>query len=197
MDWKSSIRKPLDLVQDTYFPDPTKQAGKTLDRIPGQMKQYYDPYVKAGQNAIPGYQDMMSLLMTNPDEFLNRIGQGYKKSPGYDWNLKQGEAGIENAQAAGGMLGSPQHEQENAEMASGLASKDYNEYMNRAMQGLGIGAAGTGNIFNTGANMSSDLATSIANILSGKANLQYAGQEGRNKRTGDMMGMISKFAMGG
>lgn len=168
--------------------DPMKEANKYYSQIPDTMKGYYNPYINAGKRSIHPYQNMMQTLMQNPDEFINKMGAGYTKSPGYDWNLKQGQSAITNASAAGGMAGSPQHEQQAAEMATGMASKDYQSYMDRIMQGLGIGTQGMGNIFNTGASMSSDLATSLANALMTQGNMAYEGAMGGNKTKGAQAG---------
>jgi hypothetical protein len=174
-----------------------KRAMGYLNQIPDTIKPYYDPYVNAGKSALPGYQKQMQELMNNPSEFINKMGASYQESPGYQWNKKEAEGGIGNAAAAGGMAGSPQHEQQNAEMVSGLASKDYNEYMNRIMQGLGIGSTGTQGLINTGASMSSDLATNLANVLGSKAGLSYSGgmNQGQSQggQTGSMMGSLGSL----
>lgn len=170
--------------------DPMKEANKYYSQIPGTMKPYYDPYINAGNASIGPYQQMMQQMMQNPDEFINRMGQGYQKSPGYDWQMKQGQSAIGNANAAGGMAGTPQHEQMSAEMAQGLAGKDYNDYMNRIMQGFGMGTQGTANIFNTGANMSSDLATNLAQALMSQGNLAYSGSNNQNQQAGSQQGSM-------
>lgn len=164
------------------------RAMQPLNQIPGTMKPYYDPYINAGTSAIPGYQDMMKQLMQNPNEFLSKMGQSYQASPGYQWNVGQQEKAISNANAAGGLAGSPQHERQNAEMVQGLAGKDYNDYMNRIMQAFGFGAAGTEGLIKQGGAMSSDLATNLANALIQKSNLQYAGEANINQGGGGMFG---------
>lgn len=164
------------------------RAMQPINQIPGTMKPYYDPYINAGTNAIPGYQDMMKKLMENPNEFLAQMGQSYQPSPGYEWNKGQAEKGISNANAAGGLAGSPQHERMNAEMVSGLASKDYNDYMNRIMQAFGFGAAGTEGLIKQGGAMSQDLATNLANALIQKSNLQYGGEINMNQGGGGLFG---------
>ena len=162
------------------YKNPAKSANETLDQIPGKTKEYMTPWYEAGKNALPGYTEFMQQMMQHPDQIINMLGQGYKKSPGYDWNLKQGQMAIGNAKAAGGMLGTPQHEQESAEMAQGLASKDFNTYMDRVMQGLGIGAGGVGGIVSQGAKSGESLADMIAKVLGQKAQNQFAGTAGEN-----------------
>lgn len=170
--------------------DAAKEANKYYSQIPGAMKPYYDPYIQAGNASIGPYQQMMQQMMQDPSAFINTMGQNYQKSPGYDWQMKQGQSAIANANAAGGMAGTPQHEQMSAEMSQGLAAKDYNDYMNRIMQGFGMGAQGTGNIFNTGASMSGDLATNLAQALMSQGNLAYSSSNNQNQQSGGQMGSM-------
>jgi hypothetical protein len=187
----------LNGIVEAIFPNPSKEAVKPLNQIPSEVKPLYQPYVDAGKTALPGYQDMMKKLMENPQEFLDMIGKTYKQSPGYDWNVKQGQSAVGNANAAGGMAGTPQHEQMNAEMTEGLASKDYNEYMDRAMKALGIGASGTGDIVKQGASSSGDLAKIIADYLGSKSNLLYTGGANQNTETGGLIQSIVSLLTGG
>lgn len=181
---------------DKIFPDPSREAGKSLDRIPNETNKYGQPFFEAGASALPGYKDFMDHLMRNPDQILNMLGQGYKESPGFQWNKKEGEGAINNAQAAGGMLGSPQHQQMAGEMATNLASKDYNEYMDRILKGLGIGTQGTGDIVKGGQVAGSDMAKRISDYLTNKSTLQYAGTASQNNIVGDLIGGALKFAGG-
>lgn len=175
---------------DSLFPNPARGAQEPLDKIPGTITPYYKPYAEAGMNALPGYQDIMNKLLQNPDEFINMLGKGYQKSPGYDWRMEQGQNAINNASASGGMLGTPQHQQQAGELATNLADQDYEKYMDRILQGLGLGAQGTAGIIGQGAQSSGDLATALAQALMSKSNLRYAGQANQNQMTGGLLGNI-------
>lgn len=187
---------------DDYSTKGYDEAGQILGSIPSQIKGYYDPYINAGKSAIPGYQDIMSQLLKDPTQIMKMLGQGYQKSPGYDWNLQQGENAITNASAAGGMLGTPQHQQQAGQLATNLASQDYNQYMQNIMKMFGMGAEGTSGLIDQGGKMSSDLASNIAQALAGQAQLKYASQANENQYNGqnagggfgDLMGM---FGSGG
>lgn len=183
-------------ISDYMFPNPAKEAGKTLDKIPGQTNKYGQPFFDAGVSSLPGYKEFMERLMQHPDEVMNMLGKGYTESPGYQWNLKQGTEAINNANASGGMLGTPQHEQMAGEMATGLASKDYNEYMDRTLKTLGIGAQGTGDIVKGGQTAGSDMANRIVEYLTNKSNVEYAGTANQNNMTGDLLGGILKLLGG-
>jgi len=201
-DW-SMLTGPglINGLGNKLFPNAAKGAEGPLNQIPGQITPYYQPYVDAGKNALPGYQDIMQKLLSNPQDFINQLGQGYQKSPGYDWRLNQGENAINNANAAGGMLGSPQHQQQAGELATNLASQDYDKYMERILQGLGLGAQGTAGLVSQGAQSSSALADALASVLAQKSGLRYAGQANQNKENGGLInsifGGIGSFFGGG
>ncbi len=91
--------------------DPTKKAGKYYDQIPDQLRKYLEPYINNGMN---------------PGDFLKKIGAGYQESPGFQFEKKQGLGSIENAAAAGGMLGTQGHQQQAGELSTQLANRDYN-----------------------------------------------------------------------
>lgn len=187
-------------VQNGLFPDASKAAMGPLNQIPGTITPYFKPYTDAGASALPGYQDMMHQLMSNPQDFMSKLGQGYQQSPGYNFAVQQGQQGINNAAASGGMLGTPQHEQESAAMNQGLANQDYGNYMDNIMKIFNVGQSGTGGLITQGAASSSDLASSLAQALAGKSGLQYAGQANQNNQTGNLlngiMSMFGKMGMG-
>lgn len=106
-------------------------------------------------------QSAFGQLVSNPGQVMNQLGQGFQSSPGYQFEMNQALDAAQRAASAGGMAGSPAHQQTNMELAQGLASKDYNQYMQNAMnmygQGLagqtglyGQGLAGQQGLFNTG-----------------------------------------------
>jgi hypothetical protein len=179
---------------DQAFPDPSRDAGKYLDKIPGQTNKYNEPFFNAGAGQLPQLQDIYQRLLSNPDEIMKMLGQGYQQSPGYQWNLKQGTEAINNANAAGGMLGTPQHEQMAAEMATGLASQDYQKFMDHIMQLFSGGVTGSQTMANQGQAAGNDMANRIAEYLKNQATLKYTGQQSRNDMTGSLLGGALKFA---
>ena len=177
-DW-TKIADPFRIVTNDYN-DPSKAALPDINAIEGKVSPLYQPAINAGNSAMPGYQDIMQKLLSNPQEFINMLGKGYQKSPGYDFNLQQSQGGINNAAAAGGMLGTPEHQFKAGANASDFANNDFNGYMDRILKGLGLGAAGTEGIINRGQTASSSLADKIAEILGTKAGLKYNGAMGEN-----------------
>jgi hypothetical protein len=204
--------------------DPYKAGKKYYDQIPGTIKPYFDPYINAGRDAmgklqgeygslIGGRGDLQGQynnLMNDPNGFLNKIGGGYQKSPGFDWQMNQGMNAANNAAASGGMAGSPQHQQQAATMATGLANQDYYNYLNHALGMYNTGLQGNAGLYGTGLqglqginqmgyNASDQLAGGLANNLMNQGNMAFSGQASRNQSQGqsmgDLMSMLAMFAM--
>ena len=175
--------------------NPTNEANRYFNRIPGAMQPSFDPFASAGKRALGGYQGASEGLVNDPTGFLNKIGSGYKSSPGYQWNLKNALAGVNNAQAAGGMLGSPQNQQLSAEAASGIASKDYQDYLNHALGLYGVGLGGEQDIFHQGQQASTEYGTNLAQTLAAQGKYAFEGAKGANdansQSTNNVLGSFS------
>src|SRR3990167_9887896 len=177
--------------------NPADDARKYLDRIPGQMHPYYDPYINAGRYALGKLQDQYGGLVDDPSQLLGRVGASYEKSPGYDFEMNQALQGATNAQAAGGMAGSPQHQQLAADIAESLASRDYNNYLSNYLGLYDTGLQGLGNLNQMGYGASTDLAQNLTNALLSQANLSYAGTINENEQNdwlGSLLGGIGGAA---
>ena len=154
--------------------DPMKEANKYYDQIPGMMKPYYDPYVQAGQHQIPGLV-MMNILISakDPGSIIARLAGGYQKSPGYNFQLGEGERAIGNAAAAGGMAGTAQHQQQAGTMANNLANQDFQQYLQQAMGLYGRGLGGKEGLMDQGYKAGSSLSENLAQLLGRKGDLAY------------------------
>jgi hypothetical protein len=201
------------------FRNPADAASPYYDKIPGTMKPYFDPYINSGQGAmnnlnrqygqltnnLPGLQAAFRKLMADPSSVMNEIGKGYQASPGFEFQKNQGMTAANNAAAAGGMLGSPEHQQNTAEMVTGLANKDYYDYVDRGMksytQGLGgisglydRGLTGMEGMNKMGFDASKSLAENLAAALMNRGNLAYEGANAQNQHDA---GGLGSFLGGG
>lgn len=197
MSWLNPLNMVSD-IRNALFPDPSKKAMPYLNQIPGAIKPYYDPFINAGNRALPQLETQYNQLMTDPNAIINRIAAGYKQSPGYQWRMNQGMQGIKNAEAAGGMLGTPEHEQEAATLAENLAGQDYNDYMTRELGLYGTGLQGESGLLEKGYGASGSLADALAQVLAGKSGLAYSGTASLNNMTGSLInGIIAALAKQG
>jgi hypothetical protein len=204
--------------------NPYDAAKGSFAQIPGQISPYFNPYINAGQSALPqlqgqfsgmmgnypglqnqfntmqgqypalqnqynamqgqygGVQNQYNDLMNNPAAKYNSIAGGYQSSPGYNWNLSQGMNAADNAAAAGGMQGSPQHQQQAATMASGLASQDFQNYLNHAMGLYNTGLQGNQNMFSTGLQGNQNIFSTGLQGNQGLLNTGLSGMQGINNQ---------------
>lgn len=111
--------------------DPTGVAttGQLRGGLLGTVRQPFQPFVEAGQQAAGALQ--------NPLAFLN--------DPGMQFRLQQGQQAIERSAAARGGLVSGRTLQDVNRFAQGVASDEFGNAFNRALAtaGLGLGATGT------------------------------------------------------
>jgi hypothetical protein len=151
-----------------------------LEQIPGQITPYYQPYMDAGTGAMSTLQGQYSDLINNPGGKYNQIGQSYQQSPGFQFQMQQALQGANHAAAAGGMAGSPQHEQQNEQVANNLANQDYYNYMKGATGMYNTGIHGEQGMMHQGYESTKSLTDQIAQELAEQANLSYAQNANKN-----------------
>lgn len=169
---------------------PSQAADPYFSQIGQQTGQYYDPYIQAGKGAIPGLQDQYGQLLNNPGQKLNDIGQNYQQSPGFKFALQQALQGAGHASAAGGMAGSPQHSQQEMQMATDMASQDYNNWLGQATGLYGQGLTGQQGMMGQGGNAANAQANMIAQQLALQGQNAYKGQQQQNNSWGNAFGNV-------
>ena len=195
------------------YNNPADAAEDYLDQIPSTISQYYNPYITAGQQSLGTaqnqYNELLGLgapvghaygaMITHPGQVVNAIGSGYQQSPGYDWQMEQGQDAITNAASAGGYLGSPQQQQYAGSLAENLANQDYYNYLNTALGQFDKGLSGGTGLYETGlggeqqiANMGlsagNELANNLMQALITQAQLAYAGAANQDEHQGGILG---------
>lgn len=168
--------------------NPSTDTINTLNGIPGKVQPFYQPYQESGKTALNDLQTQNKGLLGGTTQ--NDLGAGYKESPGYKYALQQALQEGNNAQAAGGMLGTPQHQEQNMDVASGLASRDYNNYMDRQTNLYNTGYNGTSHLNDQGYDANKGMADTVGNVENLKGGYQYAGQAGKNKEHADLLNQI-------
>lgn len=168
--------------------NPSKEAGKYFDQIPDELRKYFDPYINAGNRALPGLEREYGRLIGDPGARMNEIGADYQQSPGFQFALKNALQSAGHAAAAGGMAGSPQHEQQSMEVATGLANQDYNQWLQQALGLYGRGLSGEENIYGIGAKAGMGMGENMASYLANRAKLEYEGANAENQQSGGAFG---------
>lgn len=178
------------------YKNPAKAANGFMDQIPDELKKYMQPYMDAGTNSIGTLNHNYDDLLNHPGDKVNEIGSSYHQSPGFQFALQQALQGGDHSAAAGGMAGSPMHEQENMTLATNLGNQDYNNYLQNALGLYGKGLSGQENMFNTGASTSQSMSEDLASTLAQKAKLAYEGQNAENEHNGGSWGSLLGGATG-
>lgn len=168
------------LLGSLFMKDPASMANKYIGNVEQRTGQYLNPYINQGMGAMGQLGGQYSGLINDPSGMLAKFGANYKESPGFQNQMKQALAGAGHAAAAGGMAGSPQHEQQNMQLASDISAQDYNNYMNQVMGLYGQGLQGQQGIANMGFGASQNMADNIAQQLAQQAAYAYQGQKGKN-----------------
>lgn len=169
--------------------DPSKAANKYLEQIPGTIKPYYDPYINAGNRALPNLENQYGRMTSDPGSLYNELGKGYQKSPGYDFALKQALGSANSAAASGGMAGSPMHEQWAMDTSSGLASRDFDKYMQEILGLYGQGLQGEEGLYKTGFGASDALSRALSENLQNQGSNAAAGAQWKNKMNLGLTGL--------
>lgn len=163
----------------SHMKNPSKGVDPYFNEAKQTGKNYLNPYINRGQqagNQLPGiYEGML-----NPNDLIGKIGAGYQKSPGYDWQLNQGENAISNAASAGGMIGTPQHQQQAGQLAGNLANQDFWNYLKEALGLYGGGVKGLEGLNTQGFQGSEDLVSLLSSILGTQGAYKYAGNAAMN-----------------
>ena len=183
------------------FQNPADSAMPYMNKIPDALKQYLSPYINQGQSVYPQLQNTYSSLMNDPTQIYNKIGAGYKQSPGFQFNLSQAMNAGNNAAAAGGALGSPASQQMNADVASGLASRDFGNFMQNNIGMMNTGLQGEQGMYDTGFHASNNLAQMLSQALMGQGSIAAGGAEAQNqynanqqKQWADLFGQLGGAA---
>lgn len=180
----------FDYIHNIFSPpNPAKRAMPYFQQAQQQLPQYYNPFIQAGQRAQPQVEQAYGRML-DPNKFLQDIGSGYHASPGFNWQLQQGLSAANNAAAAGGMLGSPQHQQQAATMAEGLANQDFYNYLSHALNTYGQGVAGEQGLYDTGYGASTGLGENLSSLMQQQGGLAFQGQRERTQSIGDLWGNI-------
>lgn len=181
--------------------NPADSAMPYFGQISDELKNYMNPYIQRGNQALDITQGQYGNLINDPSAMYNKIASGYQQSPGFQFALKQGLNAADNRNAAGGMSLSPAAEQNRMEVATGLANQDFGNYMGRATGLYNTGLSGMQGIGNMGFDASKSLSENLAAILMSQAQLAYQGQNAENQHDdgglGSLLGGLGSFAGGG
>ncbi len=151
--------------------NPSEAANKRLGQMGQTLSPYYTPYMNYGAEAFQ-----------HPGQGINDIGANYHQSPGFQFALQQALQAGQHSANAGGMAGSPQNQQQQMGIATGLANQDYNNYLQNALS-LQQGAGGIGS------NMANQMGSMMGQNLTNMGAYDYEGANAQNQHGSGMGGL--------
>lgn len=182
----------LNPFSSSFYQNPADKAMPYMDQVPGTITPYYQPYVDAGTKSLSDLMNQYSSLINDPGAVMNNIGSGFQQSPGYQFQMNQGMNAVNNAAAAGGTLGTTQHENDAAKISSNLANQDYYNYLSNALDLYGNGIKGEQGTMQLGYHAGDELANSLSSNLLDEAGLAYKGQANENAYNSSMFNNLLK-----
>ena len=75
-------------------------ANQYYSQIPDILKKYLGPYADRGNQVYGGLENQYNQMMNDPSGLMNKFGQGYKQSPGYQFQVNQATGAANNAASA-------------------------------------------------------------------------------------------------
>ena len=176
-------------------PNPADAARPYLEEVPGIAHEYLDPYAEMGQRVTPRLEEEFGQLMNRPEDLINRLSEGYRGSPAFNYQMQNAMRGINTAGAMGGMLGTPTHQLQAGQMAGDIASQDFNQYLQQAMNLYGMGLQGETGLGQMGYGAAGDLTGILTRNLMSQAGLEFQGSAQQTQSQADALSNL--INMGG
>lgn len=175
------------------YSNPANSAQPYLDKIPGYVNQYMQPYIDTGLEAGNIAQDQYAKWVTDPYGAYNEIYSNYNASPSYQYQSDQMHEAAENSAAAGGYAGTEADYNKQMEMENALLDQDFSNYMNYILGMQNSGLAGEQNMYNTGFGASSQALNGMNNYATQSAANQFAGTQSSNAMSSGMLGGLMQL----
>lgn len=161
----------------------------------GQKAQdVQNPYMQAGQQAIPQYQQWLQ-GQQNPSGFINNLMGQYQESPYAHYMQQQSIRAGQNAASASGLIGSTPFAQALQQNASNISSQDMNQWLQNV---LGINTQygqGQQNLIGTGQNSANALTNMYGNMGNNMASAMYNKENSRNNNQSNMFSGIAQMGV--
>lgn len=150
-------------------------------QIPGIGKQYYEPFINAGQQAQGLSSEQYNKMSANPKDYLDELVSGYKPSQGYQFREKRALDAARNSAAQGGLSGTYNDQHDQSQMVNDMMGGDIQQYLANVLGIQGGGLAGQERTIDRGFNASGNLANYLGNAMGNRAGLAYGRENTENQ----------------
>jgi len=166
MPWAAAIGAVGSIAGGIISSQGAQSAASTNQAAQQWMEQSAQPFVNAGQGAIPSVQNLLGL---GPQGSAGMMAQ-LQQMPGYQFTLGQGLNAVQNSMASQGLGVSGNALRGAAQYATGLASQTYQSQLNNLMSLANLGenaAVGAGSTIASTAANTGLAQQNAANLLGG------------------------------
>lgn len=174
------------------YDNPADSAQPYLDKIPGYVDQYMQPYIDMGMEAGNIAQDQYAKWVTDPYGAYNEAYSNYNQSPYSQYQSDQMHQAATNSAASGGYAGTEYDYQKQMELENALIDNDFSKYMDYILGMQKSGLAGEQQMYNTGYGASSNALATDAAYANASANNQFQGTQAQNQGAAGMLGMLAQ-----
>lgn len=140
--------------------------GAAAKGVQGQLaaqeayKQYNQPYYDVGTSAL-----------TRLDRLASGDFTGFQTSPGYQFNLEQGQEGLLRGAASRGALNAGGTDADLLRFSQGLASNEFGNYVNQLQYLSGLGQSSAQGLGGSASNAASNIGQIQAGAAQNQANI--------------------------
>lgn len=156
-----------------------------FDKAFKQTKEWASPFIDAGKNVLG---PLARLTTPGPDQT-----KALEQTPGYAFNLSQGEKGVTNQATMSGLSGNTLRA--GASFASGLASNTWSDVVNKLISQMGIGASTASGASNTLMSNATAVGGQIGNNITGAGNARAGADIAAGNAVGGATGSVSNALM--
>lgn len=172
--------------------NPYSSAMDQFSQFTNKAESAQNPFLQAGQNAIPGYQNWLN-TMQDPSAFINNLMGGYQESPWAQYEQQQAMRAGTNAASASGLSGSTPMALQMQQNASNISSQDMNQWLQNV---LGINTqygSGLNNLMGIGQNSANALTGFYGNMANDMGQAAYGKQAYNNNGMSNLFGSLAGF----
>jgi hypothetical protein len=164
---------------------PYQNAGNQYQKWAQMGANTQNPFMQAGQGAIPGYQNWMK-GMSNPSQYVNSLMNNYQESPNAKFMQQQAMRGAQNAGSASGMQGSTPLALQMQQNAGNISQQDMGNWMNNAMGVNQMYGGAMGNMMNMGQQSANALTNLYSNEANSMGDMTYGEGEAQNQNNSNI-----------
>lgn len=176
------------------YSNPADAAQPYLDKIPGYVDQYEQPYIDTGLQAGNIAQQQYALMASNPSGYYNSLYGGYNTSPEAQYQSDQMSKAQSNSAAAGGFSGTEYDYDQQMAAQNAISQEDWEKYLNDVLGIQTTGLGGEQKMYQTGYNASQNALQGDIGYANASAANQFGGTQASNAMSSGMLGMLGQSA---